>query len=210
MLISYTHKFIFFHVAKVAGLSIREALQDYVQEPEQFRIQRPAKLVNGKPNLLYEMWASSLVHARAREAQQELPPAVYQSFYKFAFVRNPWDWQVSMYHFLSQLQDSLGSFEEYLAWVVNTPHPYPKGASKFQKDMLTDLQGQLIVDFVGRYETLTQDFQQVCQVLKLNTALPHLNQTTHGDYRAYYNEKTQQLVAEHFKEDIELFAYTFD
>lgn len=217
MVISYSHKFIFFHVAKVGGLSIREALKDYVQEPEHFKIKRPPKMIGDKPNPLYEMWASALTHAKAREVKRELPAEVYQTFYKFAFVRNPWDWQVSMYHFLLKESDnakyalvnSLNGFAGYLEWVTHTPNPYPKGATKFQKDMVADDHGNLIVDFVGRYETLVQDFQHVCQVLQINAALPHLNRTGHRDYRAYYTEKTQNMVAEHFREDIELFGYTF-
>ena len=41
MLISYEHQFIFFHVTKAAGTSIRDALKDYAKEPEKFKINRP-------------------------------------------------------------------------------------------------------------------------------------------------------------------------
>jgi len=53
MVISYTHQFIFFHVAKVAGISIREALKEYTQEPEKFKIKRPPRRINGRANPLY-------------------------------------------------------------------------------------------------------------------------------------------------------------
>jgi hypothetical protein len=105
---------------------------------------------------------------------------------------------------------SLGSFERYLAWVVATPHPFAKGATKFQKDALTDAEDRLLVDFVGRYETLTSDFAQVCDHLQLQVELPHVNKSAHRDYRAYYSEHTRQLVAEHFAADISLFGYTFE
>jgi hypothetical protein len=217
MVISYSHQFIFFHIAKVGGLSIRAALEDYVQEPDRFKIARPPKMIGDKPNPLYAMWASALTHVKAREAQEKLPAEVYRTFYKFAFVRNPWDWQVSMYHFLLQettnaryaLVKSMRGFAEYLEWITQTPNPYPKGAAKFQKDMVTDESGQIIVDFIGRYETLARDFQQVCQTLRIEAALPYLNQTSHYDYRSYYTETTKKLVAEHFREDITLFGYAF-
>jgi hypothetical protein len=218
MIISYSHKFIFFHVAKVAGLSIREALKDYAGEPEKFKIKQPPKLLGDTPNPFYEMWQSFLVHAKARDAKKELPEEVYNNFLKFAFVRNPWDWQVSMYHFLLKessnsrysIVKSMVNFDEYLQWVVSTKNPYPKGATKLQKDMITDAEGNLIVDFVGRYENLVQDFQVICEVLALKASLPHLNNTVHRNYRSYYNEKTKKMIEEHFKEDIELFGYTFD
>ena len=218
MQISYSHQFIFFHVAKVAGLSIRDALNGYAQEPEKFKIKRPPKMSGGKPNPFYEIWQVMLLHAKAKDAKKELPEDVYDNFYKFAFVRNPWDWQVSMYHFIlkeknhirHQLVQSMGSFEEYLQWVINTKKPFARGATKFQKDMVTDNEGNVIVDFVGHYETLAQDFRHVCQVLNLDASLPHINRTSHRDYRSYYNEKTRKMVAEHFKEDIDLFGYSFE
>lgn len=218
MQISYTHKFIFFHVAKVAGLSIREALEEYAKEPQKFKIKRPPKMSGSKPNRFYDIWQSLLLHAKAKEAKRELPKEVYDNFYKFAFVRNPWDWQVSMYHFIlkekkhvrHKLVQSMGSFEQYLQWVIDTKKPFARGATKFQKDMVTDEEGKVIVDFIGRYETLSQDFHHVCQVVKIEASLPHINRTSHRDYRSYYNEKTHQMVNEYFKEDIELFGYRFE
>jgi len=217
MLISYSHQFIFFHVAKVAGLSIKEALKEYATEPEKFKIARPPKILGSKLNPLYEMWASTLVHAKARDAKKELPEEIYNNFYKFSFVRNPWDWQVSYYHFILKepthirykLVKSMSGFEEYLEWVVKTKNPFAKGATKLQKEMITDKEGKIIVDFVGRYETLAKDFQQVCDGLNLKACLPHLNSSGNKDYRSYYNNKTQKLVAEKFKEDIDLFGYKF-
>ena len=218
MLISYDKKFIFFHVTKAAGTSVKKALQNYAQEPEQFKIKRPPKMLDNKLNPFYEMWESFLWHAKAREVKKELTEKVYNNFYKFAFVRNPWDWQVSYYHFIlkekSHIRHNLvklmSGFEEYLEWVINTKNPYPKGATKFQKDIITDYDGKLIVDFVGRYETLLQDFQYICTVLNLDASLPHLNSSVHRDYRSYYNAKTRKIVEEYFQEDIELLGYTFD
>ena len=218
MLISYTNNFIFFHVAKVAGLSIREALAPYVQLPKRFKVNRPLKMIDGKLNPLYAIWENTLLHATPRDTKRELVDETYNNFYKFAFVRNPWDWQVSMYHFILKESDhvqhqtvsSMCGFEEYLEWVLATPRPYARGATKFQKDMLTDDKGNLIVDFVGRFENLVHDFAEICQKLSITASLPKINTTSHKDYRSYYNERTKKIIAEHFREDIDLFAYTFD
>ncbi len=217
MVISYSHQFIFFHVAKVAGISLREALKEYVQEPAKFKIKRPPQAINGQPNPLYTAWDAALTHATAREVRKELGET-FDRFYKFAFVRNPWDWQVSMYHFLLQektnpryaLIRAMSGFEEYLEWVITARNPYPKGATRLQSEMITDENGQIMVDFVGRYEQLPDDFAQVCRHLQIAAALPHLNRSHHRDYRDYYNERTRSLVETHFAADIELFGYTFD
>lgn len=218
MLISYEHQFIFFHVTKAAGTSIRDALKDYAKEPEKFKIARPQEKLGDSINPLYEMWKSSLWHAKAKDAKKELPVEIYNNFYKFAFVRNPWDWQVSYYHFIlkeethirHQLVKSMKGFEEYLEWVIKTKNPFPKGATKLQKEIITDANGKLIVDFIGRYENLEQDFQRICQTLNIKASLPYLNGSVHRDYRLYYTESTKKLVEEYFQEDIKLFGYTFD
>jgi hypothetical protein len=217
MLISHSHKFIFFHIPKAGGISVREALKPYAEEPERFKIKRPSKQIKGKGNPVYEMWEAALLHAKARDARKELPASVYDGFYKFAFVRNPWDWHVSMYHFIrketTHIKHNLVrsmTFGEYLAWAIETKNPFPKGAAKFQKDMVTDAAGNIIVDFIGKYENLESDFQHVCPILNIKAELPHLNKSAHRDYRTYYNQKTIKMVKEGFKEDIELFDYSFN
>jgi len=217
MIISYDKKFIFFHVAKVAGTSIKSALEDWAQEPEKFKIKRPKKLLaNNEPNPMYTMWEAFLWHAKAKDAQKAIPD--YNDYYKFAFVRNPWDWQVSMYNFVLKRTDhakhelvkKMQGFEEYLEWVIHAHNPYPKGGTKLQKDIISDDNDNLIVDYVGRFETLNKDFDHVCQVLGIESKLPYLNQSNHKKYTAFYNERTKKLVADHCAADIELFAYTFD
>lgn len=218
MLLSHTHQFIFFHIAKTGGSSIRNVLQPYTEEPDVFKIKRPLREQNGQPNQLYEVWQSLLRHAWARDARKQLAPGLFERYYKFAIVRNPWDWHVSMYHFILKeptharhtLVQSLGNFENYLAWVINTPTPYPKGAAKAQKEVITDEEGKILVDFIGRYETLAQDFEQICLRIGIVAQLPHINKSTHRNYQTYYNQRTRQLVADHFAADIELFGYRFD
>jgi hypothetical protein len=218
MLVSYSHRFIFIHVGKTGGMSMRDVLLPFSTEPEKFRMRRPPKIRGDQPNPLYAVWETLLLHAKARDVQKELPPAVFNSFFKFAFVRNPWDLQVSMYHFI--LRDpaipghgevkACGSFEAFVEWVIATPDPYPKGITKLQREMLADCQGNLLVDFVGHYETLMEDYSEVCGRVGIEAPLPHLNRSVHRDYRTYYNDHTRGLVAEHFRCDIELFNYSFD
>lgn len=216
MLISQTHSFIFFHVAKVAGISIRNTLAPYCEEPKHFKIPRPPKTINGKPNQLYEIWRSALTHATVQQSQAALPDE-FDKAYKFAFVRNPWDWQVSMYHFLLKETENpryeqikaLGSFKNYLEWVITEKRPFPKGATKLQKSMLVDKDGKLAVDEIGRFENLNNDFDKITKKLGIKASLPRLNFSEHKSYQDYYDSHSQKLVAQHFAEDIDLFNYTF-
>lgn len=218
MLISYDKRFIFIHVAKVAGLSVREALAPHCREPSHFRIARPAPTrPDGSPNPLYDFWRNSLLHARARDVQRQLPTP-FSDFFTFGFVRNPWDWHVSMYHFILAERDhihhrrveAMSGFDAFIDWVVATRNPYTRGATKLQSDMLTDTQGRLIVDFVGRFETLTQDFARVRERVGINAQLPCVNATRHRPYASYYSERSRRQVAELCHADIERFDYRFD
>ena len=218
MLVSYSHRFIFIHVGKTGGMSMREVLAPFSVEPEKFKMRRPPRMNGGHPNPMHAVWETLLLHAKAKDVQKELPADVFNSFYKFAFVRNPWDLQVSLYHFM--LRDpaiprhdevkALGSFDAFIEWVIATHDPFPRGITKFQADMISDSSGKVLVDFIGHYETLAEDYSQVCARLGLDAPLPHLNRSAHRDYSSYYNDHTRGLVGEHFRRDVELFDYSFD
>ena len=64
---------------------------------------------------------------------------------------------------------------------------------------------------VGRYESLQTDFDTCCQRIGIPTiALPHRRQANdRAEYRQYYDQETQALVAEHFAVDVETFGYVF-
>jgi hypothetical protein len=76
--------------------------------------------------------------------------------------------------------------------------------------MLTSHHGRLLVDFVGRFETLEADFAAICRHLRVAARLPHVNAVSHDDYRAHYTPRLAAAVADGFGEDIERFGYAFD
>ncbi|MGI9213702.1 MAG: sulfotransferase family 2 domain-containing protein [Methylococcaceae bacterium] len=217
MLISPSHQFIFFHIGKTAGMSMRGVLEKYEQEPDKFKIPRPPQYTDQGPNRFYDVWRTLLLHAKAREARKELPQEMFERYFKFAFVRNPWDWQVSVYHFILKEPTSstheavkaCGSFPKYLEWARHHPAPYPKGITKLQSEMITDEDGTLLVDFLGHYESLEADFDVIREKLGIEERLPHINKSQHTHYREYYDDHTRNLVAEQCKTDIELFGYEF-
>ena len=73
------------------------------------------------------------------------------------------------------------------------------------------MKGDVIVDFVGRYENLAEDFAIVCQKLNLPPlALPEKRKAkTRQEYRRYYTDELAELVARHYAEDIARFSYRF-
>lgn len=68
----------------------------------------------------------------------------------------------------------------------------------------------MLVDYVGRFESLGDHFNAICRELNFDVELEHRNSSSHGDYQSYYDETTKQMVAEHWRQDIEQFGYTFE
>ena len=71
--------------------------------------------------------------------------------------------------------------------------------------------GNLLVDHVGRYESIAEDFANICERVGIDVELPVRNRSKRkADYRSYYNEETVELVKQLCAKDIEMFDYSFD
>ena len=77
--------------------------------------------------------------------------------------------------------------------------------------MLTDLDGNVIVDLVGRLECVQEDFSTMCNRIGLpDLKVPHKNKTKHEHYSVYYDDETREMVADLYRRDIEYFGYAFE
>jgi hypothetical protein len=212
LIISYSHRFIFIHIPRTAGTSIQTALAPYAHCVERHWMNRALELVGIRVNhFAPHPWKRFRGHVTAAQLRSHLPSEVFEDLFKFAFVRNPWDLMVSYYHYLlceprhhrHQQVRRIESFEAYVEYMVRR-NRFP------QTRYVTGAKGHLLVDFVGRFESLRADFGYVCRRLGLTLRLPHVNQSAHRDYRTYYSDRSAELVATHFRRDIERFGYTFD
>jgi len=219
MLISYKHKFIFIHIFKTAGTSISARLAPHSRFID--------SLVYGHwstrkffiaLNILFNRKSTEFLtgfnpHATAMEAKTKLAANIYDVFFKFAFVRNPWDLHVSLYFYLCKNKKHplsktvrAKNFAEFIEWYIGTD-------PKSQLDFVSDPFGGIIVDFIGKFENVSNDYDYIKTKLGLNSPpLPMINVSDNrstSDYRSYYNDKTYELVARYFKKDIEKFNYKF-
>jgi len=124
--------------------------------------------------------------------------------YKFLFV-----------HIAKTGGTSIRSALNTLRWKFDANRPYQfhiDTSIELQSDYLIDLHGNVIVDFIGRYERLQEDFDEVCRRIGIPAPpLPHKRKAQdRKDYRSYYTAETAELVAQRFKRDIEMFGYRFD
>lgn len=191
------HGFLFIHVPRTGGTSIKEALLPDVEQE-----------VQG--------------HVRAYDWRLVCAEGAYTSAFKFGFVRDPWDRLVSSYRYLNSggwgerdkewAEKHLADVEDINSFVMEWlredrlyayPHFIP------QSYWLTDPSGNLEVDFVGRYESLASNFQTICDRLDIETELPHVNATegVSGSYHDCYTVEAAEKVADLYKDDIERFGY---
>ena len=202
MLVSLERRFIFIHIPKAAGTSIIHALRPYA------RASLPRRLLHR-----VGFGGSSLPqlpdHAKALDVRAAMPEVFANSF-KFAVVRNPWAWQVSYYHYIRQNRKHWQhaevaplSFAQYVEWRVVHDR-------LLQSDFVVDDDRKLMVDSIARVESLDRDAVAIFDRIGVETRLPHRNRSRHDDYRAYYDDRTRALVAEHWAEDVERFGYSFE
>ncbi|GFE71475.1 hypothetical protein CFPU101_40850 [Chroococcus sp. FPU101] len=186
---------IFFHIPKTAGLSVCDAL----------------------------FGNRGAGHINVSNARYIFGERNFRSFFKFCFVRNPWDRLVSSYHYLRKggVRKSISPWirEKILAYdnfsefvkvglistdVLNEQHFRP------QYKFVCDKHDVLKVDFIGRFETLEPDFYKIIQELGIKSHLPHHNPSSREDFRQYYDDEMIEIVAKLYERDIQLFNYRFD
>lgn len=217
MLLSLKYNFLFVHIAKTAGTSVRSTLERYRWRDPLFPLQALCSRVSHVTG--HRLACKLPRHAKAIAAREMLPRDLYDRLFKFAFVRNPWDLQVSSFHHIRRERPHLlagrDDFTEFLRYKLDPERPYQyhiDTSIELQSDYLVDLHGEVIVDFVGRYENLGEDFTTICD--RIGIPAPELTHrrraADRGDYRGYYDDRTAQLVAERFQADIEMFGYRFD
>lgn len=220
MLISHSHKLIFVHIQKTGGMTVTKVLRGNV--PDISRLKQK--------------------HEFAIQAREELDD--WDEYFKFAFVRNPWDRLVSWYSMiknadiaqLSQIPidqqrkghlrqvrrnklwryvlDNSSTFEEFISNCTGEIEFREGVFYSFtfnQLDYVVDSNGNLLVDFIGRFENFQHDLLKVCNKLGIEPkSIPHVNRSSHRHYSSFYTPETEMIVRERFKRDIEYFGYEFE
>ena len=208
MIISHKHKFIFFAIPKTATHAIRQALTSHLG-PDDWEQQ---DLFDKKRLPFPRIAEIKHGHISARQIRTHLSDEVWDSYHKFGFVRNPFDRFVSTCFFLnrkdSKFEQSAISFmkqaltvERFQRRVLVMP----------QNLLLTDDDGIIVIDSVGRYENLQQSYDEICARIGIPTAeLAKKNPSKHDSFSEYYDDELKELVAEFYKDDLRLFSYDFD
>lgn len=207
MIISHRHKFIFFAVPKTATHAIREALREHCG-PDDWEQQ----VLFGKQYLpIPELAAIGHGHISTREIRPHLDPEVWSEYFKFGFVRNPYDRFVSTCFFLNRGNPN---FATSAVGFMKDRLPRQRFQQRIlvqpQFRQLTDSDAKLELDFTGRYEQLQQSYDSICERIGIpSTELGKKNVSEHSSFVEYYDDDLQQLVGEYYAEDLRIFSYGF-
>jgi len=225
MLYLKEHNFIFIHIGKTGGTSMEKVLCSHFGIA--FRETTHGHLSwNPKQNHVKHIWARGMIKKVGMEA--------WRQCFTFAFVRNPYDMVVSLYSMFTQYEQYIDkekhpdlfhpwnqyeNFEDFLLKVDQGKCIYNKAhrwnnlknlqTKYLTRSMLWRWQRrEILVDFVGRYETLQDDFNKVCDRIGIPPlALIRHGGTNHKHYDEMYTPKTRRIVERHFKLDLKMFDY---
>ena len=210
MIISHKHKFVYIAMEKTGSVSIRNRLNQY-------------------SDIRYGNFNEKNPHTTASQVKKELfvnDTKKFNSYFKFSFVRNPWDRIVSWYEFMCKQvhktesprydftakqyntykEFSLIGFDAFIRSEYKKRNSCYLGYSRYYEDKNQNN----LLDFIGKLENLQEDFNTVFDKIGIpRQQLPHNNKSKHKHYTKYYDDETRQIVAEKYAKDIEHFGYKF-
>jgi hypothetical protein len=200
-------KVLFIHVPKTAGVSLQHTLF--------------GQMVFG--HQAYQQY--ELIFSRR----------LLNSLFKFTFVRNPWDRLASAWIYFRDIgkgtlppgrppapgaamwfAENIAQFSDFESFVrgwvskANVDRAFPH--FKTQASFLRDRHGRIEFDFVGRFERLAEDFEQVSRMIGSAGALENRNRTVSREsasYRQYYTPETADMAGRAYREDVRTFGYEF-
>jgi hypothetical protein len=207
-MISHEHRCIFVHIPKTGGSSIEDVLWPGQRTGKDLWMGFVSRFAN-------KYQTGGLQHLLARQIRLEVGTDVFDQYFKFAFVRNPWDRAISQYasmvrrpdlrEYIGMKEDS--SFADYLKMIERRSHVQWEKQIEFVQDE----SGRVVVDFVGRFERLAQDARIVFDRLGLSDAqLPHSNPSSHRPYREYFSGDARDQIRRLYARDIERFGYSYE
>jgi hypothetical protein len=221
MLISHSNKFIFVHIQKTGGSTVEHILQTQVSDTE-FLGHRHNFVMNEIDTVneckdYYKFafvrnpwgrlvsWFSMYDEARRVTWYDRLTSKRAQNLYQL--TRKYWFWQ-----YVHEHGKTFDDFILKCTGVIGSKMPGGLSPISFnQLDYIADKEGNLLVDFVGRFENFQEDFRHAGQQINVDLSnIPWTNRTKHKHYSEYYTPETRAVVDEIYQRDIEFFGYKFE
>lgn len=215
-MISHRYKCVFIHIPKNGGASIERM----IWKPEELT---EDNLWMGFKTLHRNAYQTgALQHLYARNVRKAVGEKIYEEYFTFSMVRNPWDKVISQFLYLQKRSDLRSflqvprhvSFKKYLETITKRPHVHWNPQVRFVQDD----NGEVMVDHIARFEDYQKEAEYILNKIGCIDAfnedghlrLPHVNKSSRGPYWEYYDDESKEMVADIYKEDIAFFDYSFD
>ena len=213
-------KAVHIHIPKTAGVSLEHAIMSEILGKD------TSGHIGKMPNDLKYRFSvtGKQKHKQARFylLDDDLTKQQWESYYKFAIVRNPWDRLVSEYCWRQDRPNKKflpGTFDEFIdycgARIKNKGTLYSRRDiywthAQTQKSYVTN-KGKIILDEIFRFEHIPETIEALKGKLNLTfSRFKKYNSSKHKDYHEYYDNNTKAKVEKLYKEDIEMFGFDFD
>lgn len=211
-MISYDLRCIFIHIPKCGGTSIENVIWPHPEDLTE------ANLWWGFTSKYYNKYQTGgLQHLLASQVRLEVGLDIFNSFYKFTIVRNPWNRTVSQFAYMQarpDLMDFIGmqpetEFKTYLGLIQKKQHVQWMP----QTDFILDQDGTLLVDRIGYLESIKKDSSEIFDIIGTcaeRNKIFHANRSQRKTLDHYYDQESIEIVSEIYSRDINYLKYSFD
>lgn len=206
-MISHKHHCVFVHIPKCGGTSIEDIIWPGKRSVSDLWMGNISRFHN-------KYQTGGLQHLFAIYIRHEVGREKFEDYFKFTFIRNPWDRAISQYHYMRSrpdLREYIGmahgdSFKRYLGLIQKRVHVQWEPQYKF----IYDENGELVVDLMGRFENFQRDVRRILSIIGVAAEkIPHRLKTVHRPYYEYYDAEAIEMVQSIYRNDITAFGYTF-
>lgn len=209
-----SHNYIYVSGGRCATVSIHDALHS-VPGQKQYE---PAKITQ-------ELWRKYDRHMPARFIKKHVSQLLFDPAFKFTFVRNTYRWVPSLFFFMVKLgmlnrpADGVMKLRDFQQVIAYCKSPAGRRHDdsitiRSQLGFLSDRDGTVLVDFIGRVEHLDDGFLHVCNTIGIKPPkLAHRNSSENAsiDWRAHYETPGAiGVVEDSWQNDIDYFGFTLD
>jgi hypothetical protein len=209
VIVSHNHRFIFAAVPKTGTHSVRQALREQLGDED---VEQVGLFVD-KRFPWADLAAIRHGHLSLQQVRPYLGEEAFSGYFKFAFVRNPFDRFVSYCAFMLRGgRDFERRPRDVMRHFLFVEPPEQHILFQPQASLLVGEDGQtLLTDTVGRVEDMQGSYDAICARIGIaSRPLDRVNGTKHGGYQRYYDQTLIDGVAARYAQDLDLFGYTFE
>jgi hypothetical protein len=174
--------------------------------------------------LLYGWCPNRQIHLQHATTKQLLETNLvnqndWNNYFKFTFVRNPWDRTYSSYLWVMKDRKIKDSFRNFILGkglfknvLRNGEDMYNRACHKWEQSVFFNTNEDYKVDFIGHFENLEDDIRHINKILGVEKKFNHYSNKSEKrvkHYSLFYDKKNSNLIKEIYKKDIEKLKYTF-